>query len=81
MKFRVTIKDPDVFDDALCEAVRSDVAKIEGIDDDERKAVEETRVATYRIALKRWVEHGEYIRVDFDLDAMTAIVVDRKGGA
>lgn len=78
VKFIVTIKDPDVFDDALREAVEDEMAQSDLEDDDEAQAVAAIRLDKAREKLKRWVEYGEYIRVEFDLEAMAANVVERK---
>lgn len=77
MKFTVSIKDPDVFADAVQEAVTSEVKAL-GLDDDEAEAVIERRTEKVNDILERWVEYGEYIRVEFDTEAKTATVVPRK---
>lgn len=76
MKFTVTIKDPDVFADAVQEAVTAEVRAL-NLDEDEADAVIERRTEKVNDILKRWVEYGEYIRVEFDTDAKTATVVPR----
>ena len=77
MKFTVNIKDPDVFADAIQEAVTAEVAAL-GLAEDEAEGVIERRTEKVGAALERWVEYGEYIRVEFDTEAGTATVVPRK---
>ena len=74
MKFCVTVKDPDSFIDALEEAVKESVAELE-LDHDERFAVVEERFEKAQEKMKKWVQYSEYITVEFDLTAMTAVVV------
>ena len=62
MKFTVNIKDPDVFSNAVQEAVTSDVAAL-GLDEREAEAVIELRTEKLNDWLRRWVKWGEYIRV------------------
>lgn len=76
MKFIVTIKDPDVFADAVQEAVTAEVRAL-NLDEDEAEAVIERRTEKVNDILERWVEYGEYIRVEFDTDAKTATVLPR----
>lgn len=77
MIFRVHIKDPDVFSDAVSEAVKKEVAAL-NLPEDEAEAVIEKREEKVNDFLERWVEYGEYIKVEFDTEANTATVVTRK---
>lgn len=43
MKFKVTMKDPDTLGDAITVAVRAEIAKIEGLDADDREALFDNR--------------------------------------
>jgi hypothetical protein len=72
MKISITFKDPDGVYESIQEAVAVSVRDI--ADHDEREAIAETRTEKVNAALKRWIEYGEYLRVDFDTDAMTATV-------
>ncbi len=75
MRFTVNIKDPDVFSNAVQEAVTSDVATL-GLDEREAEAVIELRTEKLNDWLRKWVKWGEYIRVEFDTEAGTATVVE-----
>lgn len=77
MKFTVNIKDPDVFDDAIRDAVKQEVAGL-GLPTDEQELVTEARVEKTQEFIRRWVEYGECITVEFDTEARTAVVVPRK---
>jgi hypothetical protein len=77
MKISVDIKDPDVFSDAVDEAVKKDVASL-GLSTEEAESVAELRAEKVNDFMSRWVEYGEYIRVEFDTDAGTAVVVPVK---
>ena len=74
MKITVTFKDPDVVDDAVKEAVSASVAKL-GLSEEEAEAVEELRRSAVRDVIGEWVSYGEYVTVEFDSDAKTAVVV------
>lgn len=78
MKFQATIKDPDMLDDAIREAVDSELEPMK-LDDEEREALTEIRCQRAKDACEKFVEYGEYIVVEFDTDAGTATVVPRKG--
>ena len=79
MKVRLTMKDPDALYDAVAEAVAADVKKLEGLTDQERDDLAETRREKVRGRIvENWMEWGEYLTVEFDTDAMTAVVVERK---
>ncbi len=74
MKFSVTFKDPDTLSDAIADAVKADVARIEDIGDLERLDVTERRCVDVRRRVSRWFEHGEYVTIDLDTEAGTATV-------
>jgi len=78
MKFTVSFKDPDVVSDACLEAAKEMLQSVQGIDEEEREELVDTRAAKLRDFTDKWVEYGEYIRVEFDTKADTAIVVKRK---
>ncbi len=77
MKFRITLKDPDGFSNAIQEAVEASVSEIPGLAQDEREAVVEKRHEAVHDALKQWVEYSEYVTIEFDTDANTATVIKR----
>jgi hypothetical protein len=80
MKIGVTFKDPDgVYESiaqAMAEQERGLVAG--GMADDEAEAAIEIRREKVGDALRRWVEYGEYLTVEFDLDAHTATVKEKR---
>lgn len=77
MKFRVTMKDPDTLYDAIGEAVKAEVAKIEGLSPEDREDVLENRCASTRELCSQWFEYGEYLTVEIDTDAGTATVCQK----
>lgn len=77
MKVKITMKNPDAVYDQVNEAVTESMDG-ERLSDDEREAVREIRAERAREKLGKWIEYGEYLTVEFDLDAMTARVVERE---
>ena len=75
MKFKVTMKDPDTLHDAIDEAVREDIAKIEGLSAADREALVETRTDAAREVTRRWFKYSEYLSVEIDTEAGTATVL------
>lgn len=75
MKIRVTVKDPDGFYDCVKDAVKDEVDKIEGISDDEKEELVESRLEDAWDALEKWVTYKEYVTLEFDTDAGTARVL------
>jgi len=78
MKFQVTLKDPDTFDDAVREAAQTSLAQIEGLDDDEREALMFNRVQSIKSKCGRWFKYGEYLTVELDTEDGSAKVVETK---
>ena len=77
MKFRVTMKDPDTLGDAIKEAVEGDVKFL--VDDpDEQSALIEVRQEKVSEICKEWFKWGEYLTVEIDTEAGTAVVVPVK---
>lgn len=77
MKIVVMLKDPDSLSDAIADAVKAQVESLP-LSSEERELITETRTlgVTQRI-VDRWVEYGEYYRIEFDTDAGTARVLPR----
>jgi predicted ATP-dependent Lon-type protease len=75
MKFRVTLKDPDAFYEAIREAIKESLAATHPLADAEREAIRELRRDSVSASIERWVEYGEYVTIEFDIEAMTATVV------
>lgn len=75
MKIKITLKDPDGFYEAIRDAAVASLAAIAGISDEERETLEENRQGEISESLSKWVEYGEYIRLEFDTEAQTATVI------
>ena len=76
MKIKVHLKDPDGFYDCVKEAVAEEVSSL-SLDDDEREHVTESRLEKTWKKLDRFVSYKEYVTIEFDTDANTAVVVER----
>ena len=78
MKVRVLLKDPDSMADSVEEAVKR-LPKPDGISKEEWQSIREGRAAEAVSEISdRWMEYGEYLEVEFDLDAKTATVIAQK---
>ena len=74
MKIKITFKDPDGVYDAITDAVKDQLRNIEGITEDERETMEESRREGMNELLSKWIEYSEYITIEFDTEAGTAVV-------
>jgi len=74
MKFTITFKDPDGVYDSIRNAASCSADDIDGISDEERDKIRELREEKMTEFIKRWVECEEYVRVEFDTEASTAMV-------
>jgi len=80
MKLQVTIKDPDALYEAARDRVRYELrmaVELGALSEREVDKLEEDRISAITDKLKSWVKHGEYYRIEFDTDAMTATVLER----
>lgn len=75
-KFQVMMKSPDAVGDAYTEAAKAEVAKIEGIDEEERELLFDERYSKIKEACSKWFEYDEYLQVEVDTDAGTCTVVE-----
>lgn len=75
MKFKVTMKDPDGCYDAFQDAAKETVEAIQGLDEDEKKHLIETKLEKIKKAASKWFEYSEYLTVEVDTDAGTCVVV------
>lgn len=78
MKIQIILKSPDSVDDCVRQAVADDMYA-RGVPDgaaadDERDEL----IAEVHKKLEKWIEYKEYLTVEFDLDAGTARVVERR---
>ncbi len=77
MKIRCLFKDPDTMPDAVIDALGKMEAP-EGVSPDEWEDIRESRVETIQSQIADdFMEYSEYIEVEFDTEARTAIVVHR----
>jgi hypothetical protein len=72
------MKDPDGPCDSIQDAAGRSIAAIEGLDNDERAELQETREASLRQFASRWMRYGEYVTIEFDTEAQTAVVVETR---
>jgi hypothetical protein len=77
MKFRLTMQDPDQLTDACEDAARKSLADL-GLDADEMGPLIAKRAEKLSGFAGRWIEYDEYITIEFDTDAGTAVVVPLK---
>ena len=75
MKFRVTLKDPDGFYDGITGAVEESLSGNTFFSERESEAAHEARRYAIKDGIKKWVDYGEYITIEFDTTAGTATVV------
>jgi hypothetical protein len=75
MKIKVMMKDPDTLGDAIDDAVRTDLAGIEGLDAEDREALFEGRREKVGELCAKWFKYGEYLSIEIDTDAETATVL------
>lgn len=76
MKFRIMLKDPDGIGDALMDAAKKSLAGNTFFDTREAKAAHEERLESIKDRTDKWIEYGDYVTVEFDTDAGTAVVVE-----
>ena len=79
MKIRVTLKDPDTMHDCVDDYFKSLRKKVcpDGIHADEWNDICDERADKAKSSIAdRWMEYGEYLEVEFDLEAMTETVIE-----
>lgn len=69
----LTFKDPDGVYESTKDYIEESLP--EGLDEDEKESLREIRRDKLNAALKKFVEYGEYLTVEIDLDAQTAKVI------
>lgn len=77
MKLKITFKDPDGVSESIRQAVTQEVEQIEGISEDEREELTDSRTNETTESLAPWIEYGEYLCVEFDTMARTATVIKK----
>jgi hypothetical protein len=75
MKFTVTFKDPDGPYDSIEEAARESLAAVDGLSEEERDELIETRAKGLREQTRKWFKYGEYVNIEIDTEAGTATVL------
>lgn len=76
MKFRITMKSPDAYGDALNKAAEDIVANNGVLDDDIPDAVEKEYEQLDELCSK-WFTYSEYVTIEIDTEAKTATVVPK----
>jgi len=77
MKIKIHLKDPDgVYESINCAAKRS-VEEIIGLklSDSERESLVEGRHESMSESCSKWIKYGEYVTIEIDTDAGTAVVL------
>jgi hypothetical protein len=74
MRFRVTLKSPDSLTDAVNDAVNESVADVEGLDEEEIRDLKRERREDLYVAASKWFQYREYLTVEIDTEAGTAVV-------
>lgn len=77
MKFAVTLKSPDSFDETISWLKMDERTRLkaEGYDADEIHDKIVNFEQTIRSAISQWVTASEYLTVEFNLDTKTCMVV------
>lgn len=74
MKVKITFKDPDGVYECVRDAVQESLP--DGLDDDERDDLLDSRTEATFEKLGQWLKWKEYVTVEFDTEAGTAVVVN-----
>jgi hypothetical protein len=74
MKFKITMKDPGAHD--CIEEEAEDQVRSLDLAEDEREAIKELRIEKLKEFASKWMEHSEYLTVEFDTEAGTCTVVE-----
>lgn len=77
-KITIALKDPDGVHESIKQAAEDSVRGMGGLDASEASDLESTRQESYARKLGKWIEYGEYVRIEFDTDAGTATVLPVK---
>lgn len=69
------MKDPDGAYECIKEAAEQQVALIEGIDNDEKENLLESKHEKLQKIASKWFKYGEYLTVEIDTEAQTITVI------
>ena len=77
MIIKMTFKDPDGVFDSIRDSVRD---SFEGMDlsEEELEMLVESRTESVSDKLSKWIKYGEYVYIEFDTEAETAVVKEVK---
>lgn len=78
MKFKVTLKEPDSFHDAINFAVKKELESSFTGDAEEDFLLADEKREEVNTFLEKWVRYSEYITVEFDTETGTATVLETK---
>jgi len=74
-KFRVTMKNPDAVYEAVDQAAIDEVDLIEGLSEEERSELCESKRSSINESISKWFEYEEYLTVEVDTESGTCVVV------
>jgi hypothetical protein len=79
MKVEILFRDLDAVCDGVGDAVDNSLtAQERALPKEEQELLIDMRTQKTHDALTKWIAHGEYVKLAFDLDAKTATVLPRK---
>jgi hypothetical protein len=89
VKIKITFKDPDALYEKLLATARKSLEEIEStpplstialrptsLSQDEREMLTDARADVLSNRLSTWIQWGEYVTIEFDLDKKTATVLE-----
>lgn len=79
MKIKITLKDPDGVYESIKETAERSIGEVEGLSDSEIEGLAEKRQESLSEKCRKWIQYGEYVRIEIDTDAGTARVCEVKG--
>jgi hypothetical protein len=77
MKFTITFKNPDAVCDSLNDAACNSIAGMEDLSEEEQECLVELRIDKLSKFVSKWITYSEYITIEFDTKAGTAIVQEK----
>lgn len=78
MKIKIHLKDPDGFYESIQQSVKESLKELSSLSPREKESIEEVRTEEVNDFLGKWVEYGEYVTLEFDTEAKTAVVLPKK---
>lgn len=74
MKFKITMKDHDGVYESINDAAFESALEVKGIGYSERERLIESRREELEESIKKWFQYNEYVTIEIDTEAGTAIV-------